>query len=305
MKKSKKQVLAIAVLMTGLLFTSALFGMAAAKQPQKLSIYYEELTAPEFVQAVEAAGGTCIIPIGVLEKHGPHLALGTDLIDVRQVAKLAAEREYTVIFPQYYFSQIFEAKHQPGAIAYSAELIWKVLQETCDELTLNGFKKIVLVNGHGGNNNFLPYFCQAQLAEKKDYAVILFQSQDNPDVNAQVEKLRKTQLSGHACEVETSMLLSHRPDLAHPERGALQSGADLDRLAGLPYSYTAIWWYAKYPNHYAGDGSQANPEIGTLLMNAEAEQLAALVRSLKKEKRIQELQDMFYQQAADPLKTKQ
>jgi len=101
------------------------------------------------------------------------------------------------------------------------------------------------------------------------------------------------------------MLLSHRPDLAHPERGAQQSGADLDRLAGLPYSYTAIWWYAIFPNHYAGDGSQANPEIGALLMNAEAEQLAALVRSLKKEKRIQELQDIFYQQAADPLKTKQ
>ncbi|MBN2412502.1 creatininase family protein [candidate division KSB1 bacterium] len=286
------------------MLTMSSFSAQKAKS-QELSIYYEELTAPDFVKAVEKSGGTCIIPLGIMEKHGPHLPLGTDLIDVREVAKRAAEKEYSIIFPQYYFGQIFEAKHQPGTIAYSPQLIWNVLQETCDELARNGIKKIILVSGHGGNNHFLPYFCQAQLAQKKDYAVILFQEGDDPETAEKVRKLRKTTTGGHAGETETSMMLSHRPELALVERGKQQSGEDQKRLENLPYAYTGIWWYAKYPNHYAGDGSEANAEIGNLLINSEAEQLVSLIKALKKDNQIFKLQQLFYQQSENPLKTKQ
>jgi creatinine amidohydrolase len=206
------------------------------------------------------------------------------------------------VFPQFYFGQIYEAKHQPGTIAYSPQLVWNVLQETCDELARNGIKKIVLLNGHGGNNNFLPYFCQAQLATPKEYAVILFSSSDDPEVNKKIEQLRKTKTGGHADETETSMMLSHRPDLVHTEKASEESGEDLNRLEGLPYFYTGIWWYAKYPNHYAGDGSQANKEIGDLIINSEAAQLVALVQHLKKDNRILELQQKFFQDAQNPLK---
>jgi creatinine amidohydrolase len=135
---------------------------------EKIPWRYEELNAIQFKEALKASQETCIIPIGVLEKHGPHLPLGTDLINVRELALRAVEQEYSIIFPAYYFSQIFEAKHQPGTIAYSHETIWNVLQETCDELARNGIKKIIIVNGHGGNNSLLPYFRQAQLAARKN-----------------------------------------------------------------------------------------------------------------------------------------
>lgn len=302
--KSKKDVTLLMSVVLVCMLTMSSFSAQKAKS-QELSIYYEELTAPDFVKAVEKSGGTCIIPLGIMEKHGPHLPLGTDLIDVREVAKRAAEKEYSIIFPQYYFGQIFEAKHQPGTIAYSPQLIWNVLQETCDELARNGIKKIILVSGHGGNNHFLPYFCQAQLAQKKDYAVILFQEGDDPETAEKVRKLRKTTTGGHAGETETSMMLSHRPELALVERGKQQSGEDQKRLENLPYAYTGIWWYAKYPNHYAGDGSEANAEIGNLLINSEAEQLVSLIKALKKDNQIFKLQQLFYQQSENPLKTKQ
>jgi creatinine amidohydrolase len=266
---------------------------------------YEELTAPDFIKAVDNAGQICVIPIGILEKHGPHLPLGTDLIDAREVALRAAAQEYAVVFPAYYFGQIYEAKHQPGAIAYSPQLVWNILQETCDELARNGFKKIVLVNGHGGNNNFLPYFCQSQLQSKSDYAVFLFQPEEDAKVAEQVRSLRKTTTGGHADEEETSMMLSHRPDLVHLERGAQQSGEDLNRLKGLPYAYTGIWWYAKFPNHYAGDGSVADPKIGELLLNSDASQLIELLRALRKDNRALELMQQFYNQSEQPLKTGQ
>src|SRR5580704_10823440 len=49
----------------------------------KLSTHWEELTAADFREAIHQSSGTCLLPFGILEKHGPHLPLGTDLLDVR------------------------------------------------------------------------------------------------------------------------------------------------------------------------------------------------------------------------------
>src|SRR5947207_11300948 len=138
--------------------------MTASSFDQSLPIKWEELTAPDFVNAIQEAKGTCLLPIGILEKHGAHLPLGNDLINVRYVSEHAAGQEYAVVFPAYYFGQIFEARHQPGTVAYSARMQLDLLQETTDEMARNGCKKIVIVNGHGGNNNLLPYFAKSQLA---------------------------------------------------------------------------------------------------------------------------------------------
>ena len=54
-----------------------------------LPVKWEELTSPDFKTAVEKSGGTCVIPLGIIEKHGPHMPLGTDLIDVREIAARA------------------------------------------------------------------------------------------------------------------------------------------------------------------------------------------------------------------------
>jgi len=286
------------------LITAFSYSQATTTVRSDLPAKWEELTSPDFVKALTESGGICIIPVGIIEKHGPHLPLGTDLLDVREVCIRAVQKEYAIIFPQFYFGQIFEAKHQPGTMAYSPELVWNVLQETCDELNRNGITKIVLVNGHGGNNSLLPYFCQAQLARQKNYAVFLFSPEETDEFNEKVMKLRKTNTGGHADETETSMIMSHRPDLVYPDRAGLQSGEDLNRL-DLPYAYTGIWWYAKYPNHYAGDGQYASKELGDLIIDTEASQLAVMIKTLKSDKTVIELQNEFYEKSANPLGTKQ
>lgn len=199
---------------------------------QTFPVKLEELTAPDFIKAVEKAGKVCLIPIGVMEKHGPHLPLGTDLIDIKEISLRAAKEEYCIVFPDYYFSQIYEAKHQPGTIAYSTTLVWNVLQETCDELARNGIKKIILVNGHGGNNYFLPYFCEAQMEKRRDYSVVFFTgfSKNWGELAEKVKKYRKTDVTGHACEIETSMIEAVRPDLIRKGVAEKQSGDDLKRL---------------------------------------------------------------------------
>ncbi|HEX2866892.1 MAG TPA: creatininase family protein [Ignavibacteriales bacterium] len=274
-----------------------------AQETPGLSTKYEELTSPDFKTAVEKSEKTCIIPMGILEKHGPHLPLGTDMLDVREIVSRAAQKEYTIIFPQYYFGQIFEARHQPGTIAYSHDLVWNMLQETCDELSRNGIKKIILVNGHGGNTYFLRYFCQAQLEKRKDYAVILFTPSENPEVTEKVKKLRKTTNDGHAGETETSEMLVTNAPLVHLDQAKSQNGEDQKRLKDLPDSFSGIWWYARFPNHYAGDGSAATKEIGELLVNNEVAQLTKFIQNVKKNNNILDLQKQFFDESENPLKT--
>src|ERR1043166_5199396 len=164
--KTSARSLAVFLLTAGPFATSAFSPASSGK--------WEELTAGDFQQAIRKAQNTCVLPFGIIEKHGPHLPLGTDLINVRYAALHGAEREYAVVFPEYYFGQIFEAKHEPGTMAYSAKLQLELLQETTDEMARNGCEKILIVNGHGGNNHLLPFFAQAQMAAPHDYVVYVY-----------------------------------------------------------------------------------------------------------------------------------
>jgi len=273
---------------------------------QQLPYRMEELTAPDFVKAVEKSAKTIILPIGVMEKHGPQLPLGTDLYTAREFALRAAAKEYTVVFPWYYFSQINEARHQPGTIAYSPELIWKALQETLNELARNGFDKIIIVNGHGGNNAFLNFFGMAQLSERRNYSLYWFQPTDDPEVIKKAEALTQHDpLDAHAGNEESSVIKAIVPELVHLERAGLQSGSDQERLKNLPNVYTGIWWYAKFPNHYGGDGSKANAKAGELLINSKVDQLVKMIQAVKKDEIVPTLQNEFYDKSENPLKTKQ
>lgn len=282
-----------------LLFT---FSVSAQQLPFRL----EELTAPDYIKAVDKSSKTCILPIGVFEKHGPHLPLGTDLYIAREYALRAAAKEYTVVFPWYYFSQINEARHQPGTIAYSPELIWKALQETLNELARNGFDKIIVVNGHGGNNAFLNFFGMAQLSERRSYSLYWFQPTDDPEVVKKVEELTKHDpYNQHAGNEESSVLKAIAPELAHLDRANQQSGIDQERLKNLANVYTGIWWYAKFPNHYGGDGLKANAQAGELLINSTVDQLVKMIQTVKKDQTVPALQKQFFDESENPLKTKQ
>src|SRR6202453_2254118 len=192
----------------------------------KHSVRWEELTSADFRDAITQSQGTCLLPFGILEKHGPHLPLGTDLLDVRYAALHAAEQNYTVVFPEYYFGQIFEAKHEPGTIAYSAELQLQLLQETTDEMARNGCKKIIIVNGHGGNENLLPYFAQAQLQKAHDYVVYVQWGHEAPPGGP----VKQDAVNLHAGETESSTMMISNPDLVHLDRAVSESGADQKRV---------------------------------------------------------------------------
>jgi creatinine amidohydrolase len=293
MKLTLRFVLALIVLSLG----STVSGAQGELSPK-----WEELTAPDFVTAIHQSQGVCVLPFGIVEKHGPHLPLGTDLLDVRFAVLNAVKQEYAVVFPEYYFGQIFEARHQPGTLAYSLATQLALLQETVSEMARNGCKKVVIVNGHGGNEYLLPLFAQAELATARDYVVYVF---GLPNENVPGRPALKSPMDMHAGEVETSNMMIVRPDLVHQDRASQQSGADQKRDP-LPESvYTGIWWYARFPNHYAGDGAAATKELGEFDQKEWSRQIAEALKAIKADDASLKLQNEFYQESQHPLDTKQ
>ncbi|MGA9564731.1 MAG: creatininase family protein [Candidatus Korobacteraceae bacterium] len=269
---------------------------------QTLSPKWEELTAADFVQAVHQSEGVCVLPIGIIEKHGPHLPLGTDLLDVRFAVFNAVQQEYAVVFPEYYFGQIFEAQQEPGTVAYSLNTQLTLLQETVKEMARNGCKKVLIVNGHGGNESLLPLFAQAQLATPRDYVVYVF---GLPRENVPGRPPLKTTGGMHAGETETSAMMVARPDLVHLDRADSESGADQNRLQLPENVYTGIWWYAKFPDHYSGVGSAATKELGKFDQKTWSSQIAEAIKGVKADQQALKLQNEFFEKSQHPLDTKQ
>ncbi len=259
---------------------------------------WELLTAPEFAKAVRRCRGVCLLPIGVIEKHGDHLPLGQDVIFSHAIATLAARREAALVFPQYYFGQIYEARHQPGTIAVRSELLLSLLESLCDEISRNGLHKIILVNGHGGNSKMLPYFCQLMLEKEKDYLVYF------ADVFAgspQTTRLFQAKVDEHAGEKETSSMLFLRPELVRT--GAIGSyGLPKERLAGLKRAglYSGILWYSDHPGHYCADGTPATRAKGEALVEANVSHLAAQIRAVKRDTAAAALYHEFHGRAKKP-----
>lgn len=262
---------------------------------QELPSRWDELTTSDWDKALERSSRTCILPIGILEKHGPHSPLGSDLIHVREIVARTAKKEYAVVFPDYFYGQINEARQQPGTFALPSNLIFNLLEATCDEIARNGFNKIIILNGHGGNPEFLRFFMQSLLGKRRDYAVYLFDPDSDPGFEATLRKMRKTDASYdmHAGERETSTLLYLRPDAMRMDQASTESGENQKRLT-TPHLYTPIWWYAGFPNHYAGVGGKASPELGKMIAEHTIDTFAKAVKAVKADTKTLQLQNEYF-----------
>lgn len=280
-------------------------GLMAA---QGLSPKWDELTASDFIKAVDQAKGVCILPMGIIEKHGPAGPLGTDLFDARGAVLKAVKEEYAVVFPEYFVGQIFEAQHQPGTVAYSTHLQMEMLQETTSEMARNGCSKVVVYSGHGGNTGLLSYFVMTQLEKPKDwvlYTVALGGSANATAPANPATQPSKPGVDGHAGESEISMVMANRPELVHLERSGTQSGKNQQRL-DLPAGVsTSISWYSMYPNHYQGDSANASQARGLALQEQTVARLVNAIRAIKADQVAPRLQKEFFDKVGKPLSTSQ
>jgi creatinine amidohydrolase len=254
---------------------------------------WEELTSDEFPQAVAQAESVCLLPLSCIERHAHHLPMGTDMYIARDLCRRTTEIEPAVIFPDYIFTQILEARHQPGTIAIKPDLIVSLLENVCEEIARNGLKKIVIVNAHGGNNYLIHFFAQIQLASPRDYVVYVA----SPPVAPEDEVHWQPGMDGHAGAGETSDIMAIRPDLVHRDKIYSDGeGNPQGRLKALRDVRTdmGIWWYADYPHHFSGDATPATAESGERDLVGRARALAKVIRLIKDDTETKRLQDEFF-----------
>lgn len=255
---------------------------------------WEYLTSDDFASAVREIR-VCIITMGVVERHGNHLPLGTDYLSGHAVACLAAEKESAVVFPPFYFGQIYEARCFPGTITLKPSLLIELVQGVMDEIGRNGFKKIILYNAHGGNDYFLPFLAQCTLWDQKPYSVYLYTGELSPDRQQEWHSILESPEHGHACECESSVLMASYPDLVDINKVSPEPGTALHRLSHLPAHFSGIWWYADYPQHYAGDARTANVEKGMRLRQIKVDALVEYIQAVKDDQVVPALEKEFFE----------
>ncbi len=184
---------------------------------------------------------------------------------------------------------------------------WSLLQATVEEMARNGCHKVLIINGHGGNNGLLQYFNNIQLDSAKDYTVYIY----NGLGAAPGEKIpaaampSKPGVDGHAGESEIAGIMAARPELAHPERAGEESGANHNSLSLPPGLTTPIWWYASFPDHYQGSAAGATAARGVALQDMRAASIERVIAFVKADTVAPELQREFFEKSSKPVETKQ
>ncbi len=254
---------------------------------------WEALTAPDFAEAVRKTEGVCVLSMGVLEKHGEHMPLGTDYLNAHVVATKAAQKEPAVVFPAFYFGQIFEARCFPGTVAIPPVLLLELFDAVMDEIGRNGFRKIILYSAHDGNPNLLGYLRNMQLWKEKPYVVYVAHPRLTSERLEEMKKVFKTG-GGHGGEWAARAVMAHSPEMVKLEAAPDEPAESLERLDHLKNLSTAVGWYARYPEHYSGFGKPASAEKGKVFVEAMAETLAEYIRAVKSDQVAPALQEEFF-----------
>ncbi|HUS48472.1 MAG TPA: creatininase family protein [Phycisphaerae bacterium] len=262
---------------------------------------WEELTSDEFAAASAECGRVCVMALGCLERHGPHMPLGTDMINGHRIAVQAAQREPAIVFPPWMFAQIYEAKCFPGTITLPPTMLVELMLTIYDEIGRNGLTKIITYIAHGGNNHLANFLCQCQLHEHKPYQLYAFSygAGMTDQQRARWKAILETDGGGHAGESETSIAMHHCPELVKMKATGGRSGVRQGRMDHVKAGFNGFWWYGDYPEHWAGEPATASAEKGKALSALQAEALAAFIRAVKQDEITPKLAQEFFRREAE------
>ena len=279
---------------------------------------WEYLREEEFDAAIEKSGGLCVMALGCLEKHGQHLPVGTDSLKGDKIVELAAEKAGVVMFPTTMWLGDLVASHSTddpeamgkyGFVGMNPHTLLRVLEELCDEIARNGFRKILICNSHGGNTGLISYFLRAQAYKKRNYATMACRAYDlgvelkpvnmlesikkDPEYfsmlkDEDIETLKRftapdTQF-GHGCFGETMLIYGTHPDLVAPDRFGAESGlsthrADYLKELGIQFPYI---FSSNFPNSYAATAPfGCNERLGEAAVKMSVDRLAHIFEVIK------------------------
>ena len=160
-----------------------------------------------------------IIPIGSIEQHGPHLPLATDSINVLYLATQAAASSGVLVAPTIKTGVSFNHYDFPGTLSVQPETLTNLIIDVVKSLIHHGFKKIVLLNGHGGNNSAIE---TAAIKLKIDFTREIIGVLHSWLLCRESADVLESPIRYHAGEGETSRMLVSARDLVRMDRAKLE-----------------------------------------------------------------------------------
>jgi creatinine amidohydrolase len=175
---------------------------------------FNELTWAEVNECVKE-GRVVLLPVGAIEQHGPHLPIDVDNVQAVETCNraAAAEPSLLLVMPPVHYGWVGLGLDFPGTIHISAEHLIGYTTDICLSLARMGFRKIILVNGHGGNQAALEVAARQAMTASDIHVALVTCWRLGKEA---VDKYRESRFPGgmaHACEYETSTYMACRPEL--------------------------------------------------------------------------------------------
>jgi creatinine amidohydrolase len=259
----------------------------------KTEYRYEKLTWPEINDAVEM-GKICIVPCGSVEQHGPHLPLDVDIVCPLGVAYGAGRQipDKMLVLPPVWYGYTGHVMDFPGTINTHYETFIRQVLDITKSLAYHGFKKIVLLNGHGSNMPNLDLAARRTNLET-DADCILAAWWNLLTVDKEfLPRWRQSKFPGgiaHACELETSMYLYLDGDNVRKDK--IKNGEVSFNNEKSPFNYvdlfgtgpaTIVSWTSSYTESgVLGEAELATAEKGRQACEEAVKQLVRFVTYFK------------------------
>ncbi len=249
---------------------------ANAKKP--CCLWLDELSTVE-AKAAADAGTVVIFPVGAVEEHGKHLPLCTDSIQAEHIALEVAKKTGSLVTPPIRYGICNAGRNFPGTLSIEFDSLFRIAKDILSELVRNDFNRIIVLSGHAGSSHMTALKLAAQTvvqqtenvqAAKKTRIMVL---SDYYFADELKDKLEINPKDGHAGAIETSRVMTIRPDLVKAKGET--SFPDMPRFEVVadPERY--------FPSGVMGDPTQASEKKGQTMNEYVVEQIVKLVEKLK------------------------
>ena len=244
--------------------------------------FWGELCWPDAARRLDIVD-TALLPVGAIEQHGPHLPLDTDAFDAEYLAKRIAEGcsdPKPLVLPLIAYGVSYHHEAFKGTISINNDTLANLVYDVGISVAKNGIKKLVIINGHGGNAPSLNFAAQRINQDARIFVCV--DTGETSDVD--VDSLIETPNDVHAGEIETSTSLAIRPDLVRMDRLQMEVPAFTSRYLDFS-SKRGISWYAHTHKISAsgvmGDPTKASVEKGEKMWEMIIAHLVIFVDQLK------------------------
>ena len=222
---------------------------------------------------------TAILPVGSTEQHGLHNPLGTDHLIAKALAEETARRTGILCLPVVPFGVSSHHRQFWGTIHVRPKILKEYVRDICLSLKAYGVRKLLLVNGHGGNTAALIELAR-ELREREEFFMVVFQWW--PLTGKLLPELFSREERGHAGAEETSLNLYLHPQLVNMEKAVDETP---NWIISIPEGFNLSLDTVDYKKSGVfGKSSTANPEKGKKVFETVVNQLVKIVEELKRMK---------------------